>query len=131
MLESNSLPFSGNEERDRSPYTRAQALADGALVDVSPISAEAGFKVPVAVTATVWTLLEPGERDERGGETIERRIRRMLETLRESADEQAPLVSFDTTLIETGRKATWHLQAVISADDEGKPVVTIMFPHEA
>lgn len=35
-------------------YTRAQALADGVLVDVSDIAREAGFRVPVALTRTAW-----------------------------------------------------------------------------
>lgn len=33
-----------------SVYTRAQALADGALVDVSKMAREAGITYPVAVT---------------------------------------------------------------------------------
>lgn len=37
-----------------SMYTRDQALADGVLVDVSELAREAGFKIPVAVTASVW-----------------------------------------------------------------------------
>jgi hypothetical protein len=36
-------------------YTRAQAIADGVLVDVTEVAAEAGFKVPVAITRSVWT----------------------------------------------------------------------------
>lgn len=35
-------------------YTRAQALEDGFLVDVSETAKEAGFKVPVVVTCAVW-----------------------------------------------------------------------------
>jgi uncharacterized protein DUF6573 len=35
-------------------YTRAQALEDGVLVDVSETAKEAGIKFPVALTATVW-----------------------------------------------------------------------------
>ena len=37
-----------------SIYTRAQAIEDGVLVDVSESAREAGFKFPVAVTRTVW-----------------------------------------------------------------------------
>ncbi len=36
-------------------YTRAQALEDGVLVDVTATAKEAGFKVPVALTRSVWT----------------------------------------------------------------------------
>src|SRR5512147_2842343 len=35
-------------------YTRAQAIADGVLRDVSELAKEAGFRFPVAVTAGVW-----------------------------------------------------------------------------
>ena len=35
-------------------YTRADALADGSLVDVTTVAREAGFTVPVAVTRAVW-----------------------------------------------------------------------------
>ena len=35
-------------------YTRAQALADGALRDVTDLARDAGFRVPVALTAAAW-----------------------------------------------------------------------------
>ena len=35
-------------------YTRAQALEDGYLVDVSETAREAGFQVPVALTRAAW-----------------------------------------------------------------------------
>jgi len=43
-------------------YTRAQAIADGVLVDLTsatddkgqPLCQQAGFKVPVAITRTAW-----------------------------------------------------------------------------
>ena len=38
-------------------YTRAQAIEDGILVDVSDTAREAGFKIPVAITRTVWNRL--------------------------------------------------------------------------
>lgn len=37
-----------------SQYTRAQAIADGFLVDVSETAREAGIKFPVALTRAVW-----------------------------------------------------------------------------
>ena len=39
-------------------YTRAQALADGVLVDVTETASEAGIIYPVAVTTEVWRLIE-------------------------------------------------------------------------
>ena len=35
-------------------YTRAEAIADGVLIDVSEQAKQAGFCYPVAVTAGVW-----------------------------------------------------------------------------
>ena len=35
-------------------YTRAQAIADGALIDVSEVAREAGITRPVALTRAVW-----------------------------------------------------------------------------
>ena len=35
-------------------YSRAQAVEDGVLVDVSKIAREAGITFPVAVTCAVW-----------------------------------------------------------------------------
>ncbi|ADU66162.1 hypothetical protein Selin_1428 [Desulfurispirillum indicum S5] len=35
-------------------YSRAQAIADGILVDVSETANEAGFTVPVAMTSALW-----------------------------------------------------------------------------
>ena len=37
-----------------STYTRAQAIEDGVLIDVSPTAKEAGFEWPVAMTAGAW-----------------------------------------------------------------------------
>ena len=50
-----------NTEQNESPfgpviysYTRAQAVADGMLVDVSKVAAEAGIRFPVFITRTVF-----------------------------------------------------------------------------
>jgi hypothetical protein len=37
-----------------SRYSRAQAIADGELVDVTETAREAGFRYPVAVTRALW-----------------------------------------------------------------------------
>jgi len=36
-------------------YTRAEALEDGTLVDVTDTAKEAGFRIPVALTRTAWS----------------------------------------------------------------------------
>src|SRR5262245_55995592 len=37
-------------------YTRAEAVADGVLVDVTQTAQELGFRFPVALTRTSWEL---------------------------------------------------------------------------
>src|SRR5258705_13760102 len=39
-------------------YTRAQAIADRVLVDVTPTALEAGFRFPVAATAALMAAVE-------------------------------------------------------------------------
>jgi hypothetical protein len=38
-------------------YTRAQAIADGVLVDVTGTAKEAGFKHPTVVTEALWNVI--------------------------------------------------------------------------
>ena len=38
-----------------SSYTREQAISDGVLKDVSTLAREAGFSIPVALTAAAWS----------------------------------------------------------------------------
>lgn len=52
-----------------SVYTRAQAIEDGVLMDLTPMAQETGFNYPVACTGEVWHAItrnmQPGE-SERG-----------------------------------------------------------------
>ena len=42
-----------------SEYSRASALEDGVLVDISALAREAGFKIPVCITSGVHELCDP------------------------------------------------------------------------
>lgn len=54
-------------------YTRREALNDGAIIDASSAAREAGFRVPVALTAKAWAACvgwspdEATPRDHGGG----------------------------------------------------------------
>ena len=37
-----------------SSYSRAEAIADGQLIDVTELAREAGLRYPTALTAAVW-----------------------------------------------------------------------------
>jgi hypothetical protein len=46
-------------------YSRADALADGTLIDAASVATEAGIRFPVALTAAVWArcvAVPPGVR---------------------------------------------------------------------
>lgn len=47
-----------------SIYTREQAERDGILIDISgrPEVKEAGFRVPVAITSTLWSIVQVPEK---------------------------------------------------------------------
>lgn len=106
-----------------SIYTRAQAIDDGELVDLTPIGWEAGWRWPVAVSASVWSLLE-----------------------REPSDPQAPvralhLLRFLAIVARTQDsdrfQITWEhhagdtrLSVLCGPGDDGEPVLTICLPGE-
>ena len=56
-------------------YTRAQAIEDGVLVDVSDVAKEAGFKLPVAITRAAWArYVEVPAGLEMRGQSVEGRL---------------------------------------------------------
>ena len=123
-----------------SAYTRAQAIEDGILVDVSETAREAGFKIPVAVTRTVWDRLVAvpegyqGFQDERG---------RLWDVVwmahyyaRRAPDRDRVTMSvlvrdIRKDLRDSNRPPRRHCPIVaIGAGDQDEPVVTIMFPED-
>ena len=114
-------------------YTRAQALADGVLMDVSVMAKEAGFKVPVALTAAVWSdcVAWPtgdGTQDESG------RLWDVLYLARFEArrHRRSERVLFKLLRIQRGSKTLKSVQLVmqIGPGDHAEPVITIMQPGE-
>jgi type I site-specific restriction endonuclease len=120
--------FDGAEFIDA--YTREQAIADGVLVDVSTTAEEAGFKIPVAITAAICARLEPSEHDAQLGQSIEGRLWDVLMVLRTKANTDADTVMFDVIVADGGEQHTLHVKSVIGPGDNAEPVVTIMFEHE-
>lgn len=115
-------------------YTRADAIRDGLLIDVTDTAREAGFRIPVALTAAVWArcvTLPPsvvGQDEQsrlwdvvwllyrqarRGGLGTE--VRYALHVRNDNRRTTPPLV---------------RLKAVCGPGDGGEPVVTIMLPDE-
>jgi hypothetical protein len=61
-----------------SVYTRAQAIEDGVLADVTETASQSGFKVPVALTASVFAIVEPNDEEEAEGQSSAGRLHDLL-----------------------------------------------------
>jgi hypothetical protein len=68
-----------NEIETVFSYTRAEALEDGVLIDISELAKEAGFKFPVAITCGIYELLRDTVQ---AGQSFEGRAWDMLMVLR-------------------------------------------------
>lgn len=120
-------------------YTRAQAIEDGHLIDVTKSAAEAGFRVPVAMTLAAWAdCVKWDERDSRR-QTHQDEAGRLWDVLwmamtsaRRSSGKQN--FAFQLYRIPRGGKALRprliQLVCHIGPGDNGEPVVTIMLPGE-
>ena len=115
-----------------SQYTRAQAIEDGFLIDVSEKAREAGLTIPTAVTAAVWeqcvTVPEEAScQDEIG------RLWDILTVLRFTIirSKGGQEVAF-TVAVQNGpgKPQPVRLKALCGPGDSGEPVITIMLPHE-
>lgn len=62
-------------------YTRAQAIEDGVLVDVTDMAKEAGFKWPVAMTRTVYDRYVEVPEELKGQQDIQGRVWDLLRML--------------------------------------------------
>lgn len=117
-----------------SVYTRAQALEDGVLVDLTGWAQEAGFNIPVAVTRGVWDVLKPSEELEAEGEDEAGRawdlFTVLLDAIRGASggDEVhfAPLF----TLKAGQRPEPVEMWAKCGPGDDAEPVITVMLRGE-
>jgi hypothetical protein len=114
-------------------YTRADALRDGVLIDVSQTAKEAGIRYPVALTRAVWercVTVPPGVhcQDEAGrlwdvlwllrlaiGRSDGQEVRFAVHVRTDNRERTPPLV---------------RLKAHCGPNDDGSPCVTVLLPDE-
>lgn len=115
-------------------YTRAQAIEDGVLVDLTVWAKEQGFRVPVACTAAVWDgCLVPAEAVRQLGQSEHGRTQDLLWMLLCAirGNDPSDTLLFDVLFLQVpDRSVTTRLKAVCGPGDRGEPVVTIMLPNE-
>jgi hypothetical protein len=121
-------------------YTRAQAIDDGVLIDASELARDAGFKWPVALTATAWADCVAWSDADNERQAYQDQTGRLWDVLimasyairtANNADSQMP---FDLHRIPRDGQSTKSqrltLKLVLGPGDDGKPVITIMLPEE-
>ncbi|WP_140722460.1 DUF6573 family protein [Pseudomonas sp. Hp2] len=122
-----------------SVYTRAQALADGVLVDLTEMAKPFGFKIPLACTGTVWRSLDwPAGHKPGLGQSTAGRVHDALTMARLAANAAAQAgestVDFDMLLVPVSGDAETprvvKLRLTVSGGDSGEPVLTLMYPGE-
>ena len=121
-------------------YTRAQALADGVLVDVSQAAREAGFRIPVALTRAAWAdCVEWTEADEARKATTQDEAGRLWDVvwmahLAARTCGNVERCTFDLYRVPRegrgNRPRRVSLVMQIGPGDTAEPVITIMLPHE-
>lgn len=115
-------------------YTRAEALADGVLVDVTETAREAGFAVPVALTAGVWADVNDfSGRHVSVGQDASGRLWDLLFMAQHGARrrENRYCSEFIYALVmPVGTANNYRAKCHIGPGDSGEPVVTIMKPEE-
>ena len=114
-------------------YTRAQALEDGVLVDVSETAKEAGIRYPTALTAAVWEAYvrvaeKTSGQDERG------RLWDILWMLRLAAlgSRNEAQIAFEVLVNNDDAEGprVVRLKAICGPGDNLEPVLTVMLPNE-
>ncbi len=123
-----------------SAYIRAQAIEDGILVDVSDTAREASFKIPVAITRTVWNRLIALPDDYQGFQDERGRLWDVLwmarhYALRASGSDRVTMCvlvrDIRKDLRDSNRAPRKRFPIVaIGAGDDGSPVITIMFRED-
>lgn len=115
-------------------YSRAQAIADGVLLDVTTIAREAGWRVPVALTAAVWGDCVAWDQFQHVHQDESGRLWDVLVMARLAAHSKPNTGRLNFTLVRVPRGG-WRplpvrLAVEIGPGDAGEPVITIMQPDE-
>jgi hypothetical protein len=116
-------------------YTRAEALADDALVDLTDLAREAGFRIPLAVTEAVYrSYLDPSPELANEGQSFQGRARDLLQILRFAAavypDRDTVFFKVLFVLSPGYPPEAVDLKAICHPGDDGEPVLTVLLLNE-
>lgn len=122
-----------------SSYTRAQAIADGVLVDVTALAREAGFRVPVALTSAVWSDCVAWTNADSERQATQDESGRLWDVLSMGAlaakrARGAQRIAFELCRVPRGDRGTRPQPVVLTLQidpgDNAEPVITILMTDE-
>lgn len=118
-------------------YTRAEAIADGTLVDIpQTIRAEFGIRFPIALTRAVWNEYVHVPEELTGLQDESSRLADILVMFHHAAKHAPPdveRITFQVVVRQTRQEnlpPPITLKAIIDAGDDGNGAITILLPHE-
>jgi len=129
-------------------YTRAQAIADGALVDVTEMAKETGFKWSVAITRSAWEDCVEWSDDDSERQVYQDESGRLWDVLwtaisairlaanntRKGIPQDPSIMFFELYRVPRDGKSVrprmTRLKLVAGPGDNAEPVITIMLPDE-
>ena len=123
-----------------STYTRAQAIADGVLVEAGSLVKENVFKWPVALTSAAWTDCVAWSDDDSEKQVYQDQSGRLFDVLyMASCEIRNSNGSGDQMLFQLFRvprdgksmeAEIVTLKLIVGPGDNGEPVITILLPNE-
>lgn len=115
-------------------YTRAQAIEDGVLVDLSAVAPDVchqHFKYNVACTSAVWAIIDKAVKNKRHCNDLNGVVHDILwmsKGYARTLDERYRL--FRVIIKGAGRNSTYTFKIACGPGDDAEPVLTIMLPEE-
>lgn len=113
-------------------YTRAQAIEDGVLVDLSDADGVKGhFKYPLACTAAVWAVIDRAVKNEKHCNDLAGVLHDVCWMSKVCARSIDPTTRiFKVIITGAGRKKYHTFKMVCGPGDDAEPVLTLMMPEE-
>lgn len=113
-----------------SQYSRAQAIEDGFLVDISENEiCQQHYKYPIALTRSVWDILQKAVSNKKFLNDWSGILHDLLFMSRNNAKKLSDsTLLFQVIIRGASRKSLYTFKVVCGPGDNGEPVLTIMMP---
>ena len=116
-------------------YSRAQAIADGVLVDLSTVVGDVcrqHYKFPIACTSEVWAIVERAVSNEKYCNDLFGVVHDILYMSKQNVVARIGEsgVIFRVIITGVGRQKIFTFKMICGPGDNAEPVLTLMFPEQ-